>query len=50
MRMVMLSLALLLMIIYCRRGLMGRREFSWAGLGRLLRRGRAGSAPSAGGS
>ena len=50
MRMVMLSLALLLMIIYCRRGLMGRREFSWAGLGRLLRRGRAGSSSGAGGS
>ena len=35
MRMVILSLALLLVIIFCRRGLMGRREFSWAGLGRL---------------
>ena len=50
MRMVMLSLALLLMIIFCRRGLMGRREFSWAGLGRLLGRRRAGSTPGAGGS
>jgi len=48
MRMVILSLALLLVIIFCRRGLMGRREFSWAGLGRLLRRGVAGSAPGAG--
>ena len=37
MRMVILSIALLLVIIYCRRGLMGRREFSWAGLGRWLR-------------
>ena len=48
MRMVILSLALLLVIIFCRRGLMGRREFSWAGLGRLLRGGAAGSAPGAG--
>ena len=48
--MVMLSLALLLMIIYCRRGLMGRREFSWAGLGRLLRRRCPGSTSGAGGS
>jgi branched-chain amino acid transport system permease protein len=47
MRMVILSLALLLVIIFCRRGLMGRREFSWAGLGRLLRGGAAGSAPGA---
>jgi branched-chain amino acid transport system permease protein len=38
MRMVILSLALLLVIIYFRRGLLGRREFSWAGVGRLLRR------------
>jgi len=37
MRMVILSLALLLVIIYFRRGLLGRREFSWAGLGRWLR-------------
>ncbi len=41
MRMVILSLALLLVIIFCRRGLMGRREFSWAGLGRWLGRGGA---------
>jgi branched-chain amino acid transport system permease protein len=48
MRLVFLSLALLLVIIFCRRGLLGRREFSWAGLGRLLRRGVAGSVPGAG--
>jgi branched-chain amino acid transport system permease protein len=48
MRMVILSLALLLVIIFCRRGLMGRREFSWAGLGRRLRGLAAGSAPGAG--
>ena len=48
MRMVILSLALLLVIIFCRRGLLGRREFSWAGLGRLLRRGFPGSAPGSG--
>ena len=48
MRMVILSLALLLAIIFCRRGLMGRREFSWAGLGRWLRGWVAGSAPGAG--
>ncbi|HZK13002.1 MAG TPA: branched-chain amino acid ABC transporter permease [Desulfobaccales bacterium] len=47
MRMVILSLALLLAIIFCRRGLMGRREFSWAGLGRLVRGGVAGSVPGA---
>jgi len=45
---VILSLALLLVIIFCRRGLLGRREFSWAGLGRLLRRGFPGSAPGSG--
>ncbi|MFZ5448184.1 MAG: branched-chain amino acid ABC transporter permease [Thermodesulfobacteriota bacterium] len=38
MRMVILSLALLLMIIFRRRGLLGRWEFSWLELGRLLRR------------
>ncbi len=48
MRMVILSLALLLVIIFCRRGILGRREFSWAGLGRLLRGGVAGSAPGSG--
>ena len=47
MRMVILSLSLLLVIIFCRRGILGRREFSWAGLGRLLRRGFAGSASGA---
>ena len=46
--MVILSLALLLVIIFCRRGLLGRREFSWAGLGRLLRRKVAGAASGAG--
>jgi branched-chain amino acid transport system permease protein len=48
MRMVILSLALLLVVIFCRRGLMGRREFSWAGLGRRLRGGVTGSVPGAG--
>jgi branched-chain amino acid transport system permease protein len=48
MRMVILSLALLLVIIFCRRGLMARREFSWAGLGRLLRHGFAGSVSGSG--
>jgi branched-chain amino acid transport system permease protein len=48
MRMVILSLALLLVIIFCRRGLLGRREFSWAGLSRLLRGEVAGPAPGAG--
>jgi branched-chain amino acid transport system permease protein len=38
MRMVLLSLVLLLIIIFRRQGLLGRREFSWAELGRLLRR------------
>ena len=48
MRMVILSLALLLVIIFCRRGLRGRREFSWAGLGRRLRGGVTGSGPAPG--
>jgi branched-chain amino acid transport system permease protein len=38
-RLVILSLALLLAIIYFRRGLLGRREFSWEALGRWWRRG-----------
>ncbi|HEX9884762.1 MAG TPA: branched-chain amino acid ABC transporter permease, partial [Desulfobaccales bacterium] len=37
MRMVILSLALLLVILYWRRGLLGRREFSWELLGRWRR-------------
>ncbi len=37
MRMVILSLALLLVILYFRRGLLGGREFSWDLLGRGLR-------------
>ncbi len=38
MRMVIFSLLLLLVIIYFRRGLLGRREFSWEGLKRFWRR------------
>jgi branched-chain amino acid transport system permease protein len=38
-RMVILSFLLLLAILFFRRGLMGRREFSWAALGRWWRRG-----------
>jgi branched-chain amino acid transport system permease protein len=38
MRMVIFSLLLLLVIIYFRGGLMGRREFSWDGLNRFRRR------------
>jgi len=38
MRQVIFSLALLLVIIFCRRGLMGRREFSWEAAGRRLSR------------
>jgi len=38
MRMVIFSFLLLLVIIYCRRGLLGRREFSWGGLNRVLSR------------
>jgi len=38
MRMVIFSFLLLLVIIYFRGGLLGRREFSWAGLNRLLSR------------
>ena len=41
MRMVILSLGLLLVIIFCRRGLLGRREFSWQALGSWRRRGGA---------
>ena len=36
-RMVILSLVLLLAILYFRRGLLGRREFSWQALGRWRR-------------
>jgi branched-chain amino acid transport system permease protein len=38
MRMVLLSLALLLVILFFRRGLLGRREFSWDLLGRPWKR------------
>jgi branched-chain amino acid transport system permease protein len=41
MRMVILSLGLLLAILYFRRGLLGRREFSWEALGSWRRRGGA---------
>ena len=36
---------LLLVIIFCRRGLLGRGEFTWVGLSRLLRRGWAAPDP-----
>jgi len=38
MRQVIFSLALLLVIIFFRQGLLGRREFSWEGAGRALDR------------
>jgi branched-chain amino acid transport system permease protein len=38
MRMVILSLALLLVILFFRRGLLGRREFSWEACGRVLKK------------
>ncbi|RJR38381.1 MAG: branched-chain amino acid ABC transporter permease [Deltaproteobacteria bacterium] len=38
MRMVIFSFLLLLVILYFRRGLLGGREFTWAGVRRLLRR------------
>ncbi len=38
MRMVILSLVLLLVIIYFRRGILGRREFSWEICGRTFKR------------
>jgi branched-chain amino acid transport system permease protein len=38
-RLVVLSLALLLVILHFRRGLLGRREFSWEALGSWRRRG-----------
>lgn len=38
MRQVIFSLALLLVIIFFRQGLLGRREFSWEGAGRVLDR------------
>ncbi len=37
MRQVIFSVALLVVIIFFRQGLMGRREFSWEGLGRLFK-------------
>jgi branched-chain amino acid transport system permease protein len=48
MRMVVLSLTLLLVIIFRRRGLLGRWEFSWLGLSRLLRRGSSTTASGSG--
>ena len=45
MRMVILSLLLLLVIIFRRQGLLGRWEFSWAGIGHLLRRAAGTPAP-----
>ncbi|MFZ2087716.1 MAG: branched-chain amino acid ABC transporter permease, partial [Desulfobaccales bacterium] len=38
MRQVIFSLAMLLVIIFFRQGLMGRREFTWEGLGRVWNR------------
>jgi branched-chain amino acid transport system permease protein len=38
MRMVIFSLLLLLVIVFFRRGLMGRKEFSWEACGRLWKR------------
>ena len=40
MRMVIFSLALLLIILFRREGIMGQKEWTWSGLGRLLSRGR----------
>jgi branched-chain amino acid transport system permease protein len=37
MRMVIFSLALLVVIIFCRQGLLGRREFSWDAAGNFLK-------------
>jgi branched-chain amino acid transport system permease protein len=37
-RMVILSLALLLVILFFRRGLLGRREFSWDGCGFMVKK------------
>jgi branched-chain amino acid transport system permease protein len=48
MRMVILSLALLLVIIFRRRGLLGRWEFSWASLDCLLRRSSGNTASGSG--
>jgi branched-chain amino acid transport system permease protein len=35
MRQVIFSLALLVVIIFCRQGLLGRREFTWDAAGRM---------------
>ncbi|WP_333650427.1 branched-chain amino acid ABC transporter permease [Lacrimispora sp.] len=37
-RMVIFSVLLMAVVLFYRRGIMGSNEFSWAGLGRLLRR------------
>lgn len=37
-RMVVFSVLLMLVVLFYRRGLMGNREFSWAGVGRLFRK------------
>jgi branched-chain amino acid transport system permease protein len=42
MRMVLFSIILMVVIIFARNGIMGRREFSWDGLAGMLRMGRRG--------
>lgn len=37
-RMVIFSILLMVVVLFYRRGIMGSNEFSWAGLGRLLKR------------
>ena len=42
MRMVIFSVILMVVIIFARRGIMGRSEFSWDGLAGMMRLGRRG--------
>jgi branched-chain amino acid transport system permease protein len=42
MRMVLFSVILMVVIIFARNGIMGRREFSWDGLAGMMRLGRRG--------
>lgn len=37
-RMVIFSILLMVVVLFYRRGIMGNNEFSWDGLGRLIKR------------
>ena len=41
MRMVVFSLVLILVILFCREGIMGMREITWTTVARFMKRGKA---------